>query len=292
MASKGDALKGGEAVRPGALPAGCREAAVRAEAARQAEAMRAEEAIPVGLQLYSVRGECAKDLPGTIAAVARMGYRGVEFAGYHGRAARDLRKMLDDSGLVCCGTHIALETLLGDALGPTIEFNQVLGNRFLIVPSLAEKRRSSRKAWQETAALFNAVAAKVQPHGMRTGYHNHAIEFQPLEGEKPWDTFFGHTVRDVVMQLDTGNAMHGGGDPVEFLKKYPGRATTVHLKPFSKAGPRAVIGEDDLPWPEIFRLCETVGGTEWYIVEYEAPGVPALEAVARCLDTLRKLGRA
>src|SRR5690348_17657100 len=92
--------------------------------------------IPFGLQLYSVRDECAKDLDGTVAAVAKMGYKAVEFAGYYGRDAKSLRKLLDDVGLKCCGTHIGLDTLLGDNLPKTIEFNHTLGNQFLIVPSL------------------------------------------------------------------------------------------------------------------------------------------------------------
>src|SRR5881409_1982322 len=116
--------------------------------------------IPFGLQLYSVRNECAKDLPGTVKAVAKMGYKAVEFAGYHGRDAKTLRTLLDDVGLKCCGTHIALETLLGDNLAKTIEFNQTLGNQFLIVPSLPEKRRNSREAWQQTADLFSELADK------------------------------------------------------------------------------------------------------------------------------------
>src|ERR1043165_9171538 len=80
--------------------------------------------IPFGLQLYSVRNECAKDLDGTVAAVAKMGYKAVEFAGYYGRDAKSLRKLLDDVGLKCCGTHIQLDTLLGDKLEPTVEFNR------------------------------------------------------------------------------------------------------------------------------------------------------------------------
>src|SRR5205807_4450816 len=79
--------------------------------------------IPFGLQLYSVRNECAKDLDGTVAAVAKMGYKAVEFAGYCGRDAKALRKLLDDVGLRCCGTHIGLDTLLGENLPKTVEFN-------------------------------------------------------------------------------------------------------------------------------------------------------------------------
>jgi len=247
--------------------------------------------IPIGLQLYSVRNECEKDLPGTVAAVGKMGYKAVEFAGYYGRDAKTLRKLLDDLGLKCCGTHIGLETLLGDSLPKTIEFNQTLGNKFLIVPGLAEKYHNSRKAWQETADLFNELAEKVKPQGMRVGYHNHTIEFQPMEGELPWDTFFGRTKPAVVMQFDTGNAMAGGGDATVFLAKYPGRAATVHIKPFSKAKPNALIGDDELPWPEIFRLCETKGGTEWYIVEYESDAYPPLVSVEKTLQVLKKWGK-
>ena len=93
--------------------------------------------IPVGVQLYSVRHECAKDLPGTIQKVAKMGYKGVEFAGYYGRDSKTLRKLMDDTGLVCCGTHTGIDTLLGEELPKTIEFNKTLGNKFLIVPGLS-----------------------------------------------------------------------------------------------------------------------------------------------------------
>jgi sugar phosphate isomerase/epimerase len=238
-----------------------------------------------------VRGECEKDLVGTVQAVAKMGYKGVEFAGYYGRDAKTLRKLLDDVGLKCCGTHIGLNTLLGTELERTVEFNRTLGNRFLIVPGLDRKYTSSKRAWQETADLFSELAEKVKPHDMRVGYHNHTIEFQPLEGELPWDTFFGRAKPAVVMQFDTGKAMHGGGDATIFLKRFPGRAATVHLKPFSKAKPNALIGDDELPWKEIFNLCETIGRTEWYIVEYESDAFPPLISVDKCFQALKKWGK-
>jgi sugar phosphate isomerase/epimerase len=247
--------------------------------------------IPIALQLYSVRAECEKDLPGTIAAVAKIGYRAVEFAGYYGRDAQTLRKLLDDHGLKCCGTHIGLDTLLGDNLTKTLEFNQTLGNRFLIVPGLAEKYTRTRQAWQDAAAIFNELADKVKPLGMRVGYHNHTIEFKALDAELPWDTFFGKTKKDVVMQFDTGNAMEGGGDATVYLKRYPGRAATVHAKPFSKAKPNALMGDDELPWPVIFDLCETIGGTEWYIVEYESDAYPPLVSVQKTFEVLKKWGK-
>jgi sugar phosphate isomerase/epimerase len=247
--------------------------------------------IPIGLQLYSVRKDCERDLPGTLKAVAEMGYDGVDFAGYYGYEAKEIRVMLDDLGLKTCGGHLGLSTLLGDELKRTVEFQRTLGNKYLIVPGLPEPRRNSRAAWQETAKLFNEIAEKLKPEGMLTGYHNHAIEFTPMDGEMPWDTFFGNTRKEVIMQLDTGNALHGGADPVPFVEKYPGRAITVHLKEYSKANPRALIGEGDVRWDDIFRLCETIGGTEWYIVEQESYAYPPLECVDRCLKALRKMGK-
>ena len=247
--------------------------------------------VPVGLQLYSVREDCARDLPGTLAAVARMGYEGVEFAGYHGYSAEDLRKMLDDNGLKCCGTHTGLDTLLGDQFEKTVEFNRTIGNRFLIVPGLHGEYTESREAWKRTAAIFDEIAARLKPLGMWTGYHNHWTEFQELDGELPWDTFFGNTSQDVVMQMDTGNCMHGGADPVVFLARYPGRARTVHLKEYSAGYDKALIGEGDVKWEQVFELCETQGNTEWYIVEQESYAFPPLECVEKCLQNLRKMGK-
>ena len=248
-------------------------------------------AIPIGLQLYSVRDDCARDLPGTLEAVAKMGYTGVEFAGYHGYGADDLRKMLDGLGLKCYGTHTPIDALLGDEFAATVEFSLALGNPYPVVPWLAEERRGSRAAWLESAELFNDIAERLKPHGLRTGYHNHMVEFTPMDGETPWDTFFGNASPDVIMQLDTGNAMRGGGDPVPFVERYPGRATTVHLKEFSATDDKALIGEGDVDWDRLFSLCETVGGTQWYIVEQESYAHEPLKCVELCLEALRAMGK-
>ncbi len=273
-------------------------AASRAREEARARAKRAEQARararvlgrnPIGLQLYSVREDCKRDLPGTIEAVAKMGYKGVEFAGYYDYTAKQLRKMLDDNGLKCCGTHTALTTLLGDELEKTIEFNKTIGNKYLIVPGLPGKYRESHQAWLDTAKLFNEIADKVKPHGMLTGYHNHSVEFTAMDGELPWDTFYGNTNKEVVMQLDVGNAIGGGVDPLPYLYKYPDRAITVHVKEHSKTDPNAFVGEGDVNWKAFFALCRAVGSTEWYIVEYERKGAAPLESVERCLNNLRRL---
>ena len=245
--------------------------------------------IPLGLQLYSVRTECEKDLPATIAAVAKMGYHGVEFAGYYDYSAKDLRKLLDDNGLKCCGSHTQLDTLLGDNLPKTIEFNKIIGNKYLIVPWLDPNKYSSAEGWKNAADMFNELAEKVEPHKMQVGYHNHSHEFKPVDGQVPWDIFFGNTRKDVIMQFDTGNAMQGGGDAIPYLKRYPGRAVTVHLKEYSATNKNAIVGEGDIPWEELLNLCETIGGTKWYIIEEEKDVYPPLKAAELCYKNFRKL---
>ena len=247
--------------------------------------------IPIALQLYSIREDCARDLEGSIEAVAGMGYEGVEFAGYYQRGADELKGLCAAHGLEVVGTHIGLDTLIGDALEETVAFNKTLDNRYLIVPGLGEERRDSRAAWLQTAQLFNAIAARLEAHGMQAGYHNHYIEFQEMEGELPWDTFFGNTRQEVVMQLDTGNMYHGGAEPVGFLERYPGRAQLVHLKEHSKRNEQALIGEGEVDWARVFEICETSGATEWYIVEQESYAYPPLECVERCLRNLQQMGK-
>lgn len=265
--------------------------AAAAWAAARAKLGLAAGKVPIGVQLYSVRHDCEKDLPGTLKAVKGFGYEAVEFAGYYGRSAAELRKILDDTGLECCGTHTALDTLEGDALPKTVEYSAAIGNRLLICPWIPEERRKTAEDWMKLAEEFDAMADRVAPAGMRVGYHNHNVEFTPLDGQTPWDIFFGGTKKAVIQQVDIGNCLDGGGDPVDLIRRYPGRTVTIHIKEYSKTKPDAVIGEGDVPWKAVFDACETVGGTEWYIVEYEHEDQPALPAVGRCLANLRKMGR-
>jgi len=247
--------------------------------------------IAIALQLYSVREDCAKDFVGTLRKVAEIGYGGVEFAGYYGKEAKDLKKILDEFGLKVAGTHTGIDTLLGDKLRQTVEFNSTIGNKFLIVPGLPEEYINSKESWLKTANLFNEISEKVKPYGMKVGYHNHWIEFKPENGETPWNIFFDAVNNAVVMQLDTGNAMKGGGDPVEILKRYPGpgRATMIHLKEFSSTDDKAILGEGEVSWKEILDLCESGDKTEWYIIEQESYAYPPIECAKLCLKNLRKI---
>lgn len=268
--------------RTGTIVAGAAFAATLADSASAARGPK----VPVGLQLYSIREQCAADLPGMLAAVSKIGYRGVEFAGYHNRSAKELRKMLDDNGLVACGTHTPYETIQPDQLAATIEFNRTIGNQFLIVPWMEGK---SKEDWLAKAKLFNEVAAKVKREGMWVGYHAHAHDFTKFDGQAAWDIFFGNTRKEVVMQMDTSNCLAGGADPVAILKKYAGRARSIHLKAHGGSA-EAVIGEDQVNWKEVFKFCETKGKTQWYVLEHESSKDP-LDAVRRSFQALRTMGK-
>jgi sugar phosphate isomerase/epimerase len=249
--------------------------------------------IPIALQLYSVRDDCARDFFGTIAAVAAMGYAGVEFAGYHGASAADLKKVLDDNGLLCAGTHAGYNTLQDDAIDATIEYHLTLGCKNLIVPWLPEETRSTPEACKETADKLNLISEKLRPHGLRTGFHCHEGDMHKLEnGKSAWDLLAEYTTPDFILQYDTANGMSGGADPVQPILDWPGRGLSTHLKEWSGEHGAKVIGDGLIPWPKVFEACETVGGTEWYVVEHESyEGMTPLEAVAACLTNLRAMGK-
>lgn len=248
--------------------------------------------IPIGLQLYSVRTVAEKDLPGVLQQVGKMGYDGVEFAGYYGwdQKPKDLRKLLDDNALKCCGTHTALDTLQGDNFKRTVELHKTLGNKFLIVPYLPEEHFKTAEACRKTAGLFNELAAKAKEEGMFVGYHAHGGDFKKLGDETYWDIFFAATGPDVVAQLDTHNCITGGGDPYAELKKFVNKTRTLHIKEYSKTNPEAPIGKGDIKWDEIFRICDAAGATEWYIVEHESGNRP-MQSVAECIANLRQMGK-
>lgn len=251
--------------------------------------------IPIALEMYSLRDDMKKDVAGTIAAVGQMGYKGVEFAGYFGKSAADLRKMLDDAGLVCMSTHIqgGLAALSGDNLAKNIEYHHTLGNHYIIVPYLDHKTYfETEDKCKKTADVFNNLADKLKPEGFKIGYHAHAQDVQQKIGDKTaWEVFFGNTSPQVVMQVDVGNVLSGGGDPYAYIKEFPGRTESIHIKEFGgKQG--AVIGEGEVRWPELFELCETVGGTKWYIVEQEAYAGTPRESCKADLEALKRMGKA
>jgi len=252
--------------------------------------------IPIGLQLFSVRGECQKDLAATLKTVADLGYVAAEPWGYGGEAlewmgssASDIRKMLDDNGLTCCGIHLQTGALMGDNLARTIEFNQILGNHFLIIAA-DKQRMSSAETIMELKGILENAADIAKPEGLFTGYHAHGFDFDKIDGRTSWEILFSNLRDDIIMQMDVGNCASGGGDPIAMLRKFTGRARSVHLKEFN-APEGGTIGDGEMDWPEIFRLCENEHDTEWYVVEECGPQGLGYDVPRRALEALRGMGR-
>lgn len=250
--------------------------------------------IPIALQLYSVRDDCARDLEGTLAAIAAMGYEGVEFAGFYDRPAKEVRRLLDDNGLQVAGSHTGLHLLQGDKLQETIEYNLELGNKYMVIPAVPQKMRDTKAACLETAGIIQEIAEALKPHGMYTGYHNHKDEVMPLPDapdESAFTVLFDATGDDVVVQIDVGHAMRGGADPVALIERYPGRLKTVHVKEFDPNDETTAVGQGAVPWEKVFAACESKGGPEWYIVEHERYTLTPMESVELCLKNLKAMGK-
>jgi len=250
-------------------------------------------AISFGVQLYSVRDEVkSQGLASVIARVAKMGYAAVEFAGYFDHSATEVRKMLDDAGVVACGTHVRLETLEGDELARSIEFHKTIGCEYLIVPWIDGKLRDAPEACRATAERFSKVSAALRPHGMKTGFHLHDIDIKPVpNGKSPWYQLAEQTPDDFILQFDTGNAMAGGADPVKPLLDFPGRGLSVHLKEFPVDGTATGLGS--VPWQAVLDATKRVAGTKWHVIEIENYSkYTPMEAVAASYGAMAALTRA
>jgi len=246
--------------------------------------------IPVGTQLWCVRLQLAKDIPGTLKALGALGYQAVELENAFGRSGAEWKTYLDAANLKACGFHHRLSELQGGELAASVEFNQAIGNRNLIIRSLAPEVYTSADLLKKTADDVNAVAERLKPHNMRVGYHNHTTDFNRIDGEYWWNRFADQTSADVILQLDTGNASEMEGvTPQSLIRRNAGRTITMHVKPFSKKDPNAYLGADELDWPAIMTAAETEGGIEWYIIEYEKEGVPPLESLKANLELFEKL---
>ena len=248
--------------------------------------------VPVGLQLFSIHRACrandGKDLPALLAQVAEMGYQGVEFAGFHGWDAADLRRILDDNSLTCCGAHVGMETLLGDELEKSVATHRTLGNRYLIVPILPSQYREDLDGWKRAADALNEIAERLAPHDMFTGFHNHPGDFTPIDGQVPMDLMIARTDPRVIVQVDVGNTLAGGGDPAALIQQLPGRCRTIHLKEHG-GDKNAVLGEGEANWASLLPLAATTGKAEWFIVEHERDPERALADVEKCLQNVRAI---
>jgi sugar phosphate isomerase/epimerase len=256
--------------------------------------LRGARAVPVGLELYSVRTELAKDLLGTVSAVGKMGYEVVEFYApyldWTTDTAKNVRKVLDDSGLKCHSTHNNGPSFTPDGLKKAIELNQIVGSQAIVMASAP--RATTADAWQAVADQLTAIYGQLKPLGMTTGYHNHQVEWRVVDGKRPMDILAAGTPKDVILQFDIGTCLEVGADPIAWINANPGRIKSVHCKDWSKAnGYNTAFGEGDAPWKAIFDAVERSGGVEYYLIEQEtgAQSGGELPMVQRCLSNWKKL---
>jgi len=251
-------------------------------------------AIPVGLELYSVRDELAKNQTMTLREVARDGYQVVEFyAPYYSWTtdeAKQVRKLMDSLGIRCNSTHNGGDSLAPEGIGKAIELNQILGAKYIVWASAG--RPAGLHGWKAVAEKLSAAAAKLKPLGMGTGYHNHQLEFTPIEGKRPIEVIAANTPAEVMLQLDVGTCVEASSDPVAWIQANPGRIRSIHCKdwaPGEGKGYRVLFGEGVAPWPAIFQAAENGGGVEYYLIEQEGSRFPELEGVERCLANWKRI---
>jgi len=253
--------------------------------------MPAAKHIPVGLEMFSVRDELAKNPAGTVRAVAKMGYEVVEFfAPYFDwtpAQAKDMRKLMDDLGIRSNSTHNNQQSFM-DGLPKAIELNQILGSQYIVMASAG--RVVGLDGWKKVADLLSAASEKMKSAGLRAGYHNHQEEFKPLDGKRPIEILAANTPKEVMLQLDVGTCVEAGSDPVAWINANPGRIHCIHCKDWAPGkGYQVLFGEGDSPWKKIFAAAESKGGIEYYLIVEEGSRFPELETAERCLANWNKL---
>ncbi|HEX3353722.1 MAG TPA: sugar phosphate isomerase/epimerase [Terriglobales bacterium] len=254
----------------------------------------ASNSIPVGLELYSVRNALKEDLPGTVRAVAQMGYQCVEFYApyfeWTDAQTKDVKKLLDDLGIRCYSTHNSSSYFSSDNLKRARDMNLILGSKYVVMSSSQPK--PGLDGWKEVADTLNSAADQLEPAGLKTGYHNHELEFTPVEGKRPIEVLAKNTKSSVMLQLDVGTCLKAGSDPVAWIRANPGRIRSIHCKDWSPdpgKGYTVLFGEGAADWKGIFGAAESVGGVEYYLVEQEGSRFPEIETARKCLQTFRTL---
>jgi sugar phosphate isomerase/epimerase len=255
---------------------------------------RASHSVPIGLELYSVREALKQDLEGTLRSVAKMGYQCVEFyAPYFEWGAdrtRQIRKLLDDLGLRCYSTHNDESYFKEDKISRARDMNRTLGCKYMVMASSEPK--PTVDGWKAVAEELNSAAARLEPSGLKVGYHNHEPEFTPIAGVRPIEIISKETKPSIMLQLDVGTCLKAGSDPVAWIRANPGRIRSLHLKDWSSdpaKGYKVLFGEGDAKWKQILDAAESVGGAEYLLIEQEGSRFSEMETARRCLQSYRAL---
>ena len=236
----------------------------------------------VAVQLYSIHKYIkGKDgLAKALQEVAKIGYKGVEFAGYYGASADELKKMLADAGLVACGTHVGRAEFGPDKIKATCEFNLAYGNSFICCPgggNFPGKGENLDDFMKMLVDYYNTAAETAATYGCKIGLHNHKGEFERKlsNGQTYWDYFFSQTADNVCMEQDVGWTTAAGRDPCIQYAKYPHRSPTLHAKENGMGSKKfdAILGQPGdgavgVAWDRLFPVTDA-DGVKWYVVECE-----------------------
>jgi sugar phosphate isomerase/epimerase len=252
----------------------------------------AATAIPMGIEMYSVREELKKDPQGTVRAIAEIGYQGLEFYApyfeWNHAQAKEMKKLMDDLGIRCFSTHNNAAYLNKDNIQNAIDLNLNLGSKYVVMASSQPK--PGLDGWKEVAEALNFASDKLEGSGLEAGYHNHQLEFTPVDGVKPMEILAKNTKPAVMLQLDVGTCVSTGSDPVAWIRSNPGRIRSLHCKdwsPETSKGYSVLFGEGVADWKGIFAAAQSVGGAEYYLMEQEGSRFSELETAKRCLEAYR-----
>lgn len=231
-----------------------------------------EEKVPVGIGLYTVRSEMAKGVEQTLAQLSAYGYGEVEFAGYYGHSAKDVQRILGDTGLSSPSAHIPVDVFEQD-FDRALEFAHTVGHKYLIMPWVRPEERTLERYKQIFDAL-NVAAQKAKAAGIHVAYHNHEFEFQSVDGAVPYDLLLERTDPDLVkLQLDLFWMHVAGRDPVVMINEQPGRVHLVHVKDCSTTGDMVDVGDGVIDFDRVFKRAEKAG-LKHFLVEHDNPATP------------------
>jgi sugar phosphate isomerase/epimerase len=245
----------------------------------------------IGLQLYTVRAQLAQDFAGTLARVAAIGYREVEFAGYFGKDPLDIRALLRRHGLVAPAAHVQSITPGAPAeWRASLDAANLIGHRYVVVAWLPAELRRTLDDFRRLAQTLNRMATEARASGLRFAYHNHDYEFVPTEGRVPFDVLLAETDPQLVeIEMDLYWITKGGQDPLVYFARYPGRFPMVHVK--DSMGPpdhRMVdVGAGTIDFRTIFAH-SAQAGIQHYFVEHDEPP-DAFASIRASYEYLRRL---
>ena len=254
----------------------------------------ASASIPMGLELYSVREVLKQNPEGTVRAVAQMGYQGVEFYApyfeWTEAQAKQMRKLLDDLGIRCFSTHNDSAFLDKEKINRAGDINLILGSKYVVLASA--KPAAGPNGWMAVADLLNFAAGQLEQAGLQVGYHNHELEFIPVDGRRPIEVLAKNTKPSVMLQLDVGTCIEAAADPVAWIRANPGRIRSLHCKDWSPdagKGYKVLFGEGAAQWKDIFGAAESAGGAEYYLMEQEGSRFSELDTARKCLEAFRAI---